>query len=334
VTIIEMSQTQLPTRDMQRQQAEGLIQQIQQQHQIMQQAQQAQLPAPGSDPSSSDSGTTPGVTDPSTTAIQQAQSQIQMLMGQLEKMKTQPTIEQVLKFLSDNRARSFTLDIETDSTILADETAEKQHRNEFMQVIGGVMGQLSTLISAEPKLATFCGEILKFATAPYRAGRTLDGAIDEMIEQLKAKGEQPRGDDPETAKGKIQLQLEQMKQQTAKEKNKQDLDVKQAEMAQKDKHKTWELNNQKEIERMKLRQNQESDFAKAQVQNQKAQTDREAHQAHMFEKEQDMALNKQKFDLAIGQAAMKSRDMAQRSNERQMAHQQKMTQPFGGGSRQ
>jgi hypothetical protein len=27
---------------------------------------------------------------------------------------------------------------------------------------------------------------------------------------------------------------------------------------------------------------------------------------------------------------MKSKDMAQRSNERQMAHQQKMSQPIGG----
>ena len=273
------------------------------------------------------------MTDPSTTAIQQAESQIQMLMARLEKMKTEPTIEQVLKFLRDNRARSFTLDIETDSTIQADETAEKQHRNEFMQVLGGVMQQLSAMITAEPAMATFAGEVLKFATAPYRSGRALDNAIDEMIEQLKAKGEQPRGDDPETAKGKIALQLEQMKQQTAKEKNKQDLQVKQEEMAQKDKHKTWELNNQKEIERIKLQAKAGDEQGKMAVQNQKSMQSREEHQAHMFEKQQDMALNRQKFDLAVGQAAMKSNDMAQRSSERQMAHQQKMAQP-PGGSRQ
>ena len=57
----------------------------------------------------------------------------------------------------------------------------------FMQVLGALLPQLSTMIQGEPKTAEFCGELLKFATAPYRAGRSLDGAIDKMIEQFKAK---------------------------------------------------------------------------------------------------------------------------------------------------
>ena len=115
-----------------------------------------------------------------------------------------------------------------------------------------LLPQLGQMIQAEPKTAPFCGELLKFATAPFRAGRSLDGAIDELIEQMKTKGEQPAGDDPTTAAGKIALQVEQMKQQTAKEKNAQDARIKEQEMAQKDRHKTWELNNAKEIERIKL----------------------------------------------------------------------------------
>ncbi len=59
------------------------------------------------------------------------------------------------------------------------------------------------MITAEPKTAEFCGELLKFATAPFRAGRSLDGAIDELVEQMKAKAEQPQGDDPATAQSKI-----------------------------------------------------------------------------------------------------------------------------------
>ena len=37
------------------------------------------------------------------------------------------------KFLKDNRAKAFVLDIETDSTIMADENAEKQRRTEFVR---------------------------------------------------------------------------------------------------------------------------------------------------------------------------------------------------------
>jgi hypothetical protein len=339
VTIIEMSQTQLPTQDMQNkalQQLMGQAQQLHGQMQMMQQ-QQAQLPPPqdqaqGQPPGASTTGSAPppGQEDPQKQQAQQMQTQLQDLIGQIEKVKSKPTIEQVLKFLSDNRARSFTLDIETDSTILADENAEKKATTEFIGVLGQLLPQLGQMIQADPKTAPFCGELLKFATKPFRAGRSLDSSIDELIEQMKAKGEQPTGDDPLTAQGKIALQVEQLKQQTAREKNAQDLKVKQDEMVQKDRHKTWELNNAKEIERMKLGQNQVSEAAKVQVQNQKAMENREAHQAHLLENQQKMAIDREKFNLQVGQHNMKRQDMAQRSNERQMMTQQKLAQPPRG----
>jgi hypothetical protein len=189
--------------------------------------------------------------------------------------------------------------------------------------LGSLLPQLGQMIQADPKSAEFCGEVLKFATKPFRSGRSLDGAIDELIEQMKAKGEQPKGDDPTTANGKIMLQIEQMKQQTAKQKNDQDAKLKQQELEQKDRHKTWELNNHKEIERIKLGAKAQDDAAKVQVQNQKSMQDREAHQAHMIEKNQDLQLNRQKFQLQVGLAQSKRQDLAQRANERQLAAAQK-----------
>ena len=140
---------------------------------------------------------------------------MQQAQAELQKLQEKPTIEQVLHFLKDNRAKAFMLDIETDSTIQADEQAEKQQTQRIHRKCSvALLQQLSQMIAAEPKTATFCGEMLKFATAPYRAGRQLDGAIDELVEQMKAKGAQPKGDDPATAKSKLDLQVEQMKQQT------------------------------------------------------------------------------------------------------------------------
>ena len=49
----------------------------------------------------------------------------------IKRIMEQPNIDQVLRFLKDNRARSFVLDIETDSTIMQDENAEKQRRAEL-----------------------------------------------------------------------------------------------------------------------------------------------------------------------------------------------------------
>ena len=50
-------------------------------------------------------------------ALKQLEQQYMQLKGNIEDEQQKPTIEQVLKFLSDNRTKAFVLDIETDSTI-------------------------------------------------------------------------------------------------------------------------------------------------------------------------------------------------------------------------
>ena len=76
-------------------------------------------------------------------AMQQIQQMLQQAQDELQKIQEEPTIEQVLHFLKDNRAKTFVLDIETDSTIMADENAEKQRRTEFVSVLGELLPQLS-----------------------------------------------------------------------------------------------------------------------------------------------------------------------------------------------
>src|SRR5204863_2348801 len=236
-TLIQMSQTQLRTEDMierDAQQIEQALQQIQQQamQQIQQAQQQKQLAppqqapggAPPADPAAG--GAAPGAphppADPVQQIVEQAQQQMQQGMQQLQRLQDEVTIEQVLYFLKDTRAKSFTLDIETDSTIMADEDAEKQRRTEFTQVLGGLLPQLAQMIQADAKTAQFCGEVLKFATAPFRAGRSLDGAIDDLVEQMKDKANQPQATDPATQQAQTALQIEGIKAQVAREKLQQD----------------------------------------------------------------------------------------------------------------
>jgi hypothetical protein len=317
-TIVEMSQTQLPTKKTMEVSAKNVIAQAKDQAQSMIQASQATMQQ--QDPQAGQ---------------QQVQQQLQQLQQsvtqQLNQIKEQPTIEQVLKFLKDSRAKSFTLDIETDSTIMADENGEKQRRAEFVSMLAPLLQQLSAMVAADPSTASFCSEVLKFSVAPYRAGRSLDGAIDELAEAAKQKGAQGKGDDPTTAMGKIQLQIEQMKQQTAKEKNDADIAIKQAELKQKDQHKQWELLNAQAIEKMKLGVKAGEQQAEAQRTNQEMMHDRELHQSKMIQSQHDIELERQKADMLMAQHAMKQTDMANRTRERQAAQQFKMTQPIGGG---
>jgi hypothetical protein len=162
-TLMQMSQVQLPTEE-QQQQAAMFLQQAQQYPQMAQLAQQMGMPPPPPP-------------DPQ-----------QLKMAQ-KALKT-PSIEAVVQFLRDDRARGFIIEIETDSTIQPDEDAEKQRRIEFVTAIGGMFQQSAPIIMQEPMLAPFAVELLKFAAGAFRAGRPLEATIDQLGEVLEGVAEQ------------------------------------------------------------------------------------------------------------------------------------------------
>jgi hypothetical protein len=320
-TIIEMSQTQLPTNAMMEKQINDIAKQMDNQQlamQKMQQLPQAQQMAQQNPQAAQQ-------------LVQQGQQLLQSGQEAINKIMAKPTLDQVVGVLKDSRTRNFVLDIETDSTIIPNETQEKQARTEFIGVLSQLLPQLTQMIMADAQTAPFCGEVLKFATAPFRAGRSLDGAIDELVEQMKAKADQPRPDDPTTAQNKTALQIEQMKDQTNKQKIKAESDLEAQKLQQQDAHKKLELQNQKDIKAMELNAHQGDAQAKMVVQNQKAQESREAHQADMLGKDQDMALARQKADLAAEAHANKQIDIQNRARERQAAAQFRMTNPAPQG---
>ena len=294
-TMIEMSQTELPTN-------RQLEQQIMQ---IMTQARQAAMSPQGQQ-----------MMQAQPDQVQAIQQQVQ---SQIEKLQAQPTIDQVMQLVKDYRARAFTFDIETDSTIQADEQAEKQQRNEFTAVLSQLLPQLMQMVTAEPKSIELAGQILKFSTAPYRAGRVMESAIDGFVDLGKAKADEPKGDDPATAQNKTNLQIEQMKvqQKDKTDQAKLKLEVEKAQMQ--DRQHTATLENQRRIEMAKLHASQQDDEAKAGLQNQKAMNEREKHQAKMVETSVNLQATQQKAELAERQAQMRANDMAARQNERQQA---------------
>ena len=316
VTIIEMSQTQLPTAAMQRQQAQQLREQLDNQIQGLAMAQEnpqfqqvaqanPQLPA----------------------LLQRGQQMIQTGEKAIADIVGRPNFDQVMKFLRDNRARAFVLDIETDSTIVIDENTEKQRRGEFIGVLAQLLPQLAQMIMQEPQTAEFCGEVLKFATAPFRAGRSLEGAIDGLVEQMKQKASGPRPDDPATAAGKVQLQIEQMKLEAKTRTDQAELALKAQELQMKDAHARMELQAKASIERDKLAANEQDDAARANLTNMKAMGDRERHQADMIKKSADMQAARQKADIGVRTAQLKHQDILNRAAERQSMAQFKMMQP-------
>jgi hypothetical protein len=319
-TIIEMSQTQLMTQRDQQQQLMRLQQQMSQGMQQIQQTarapqtQQLQQTNP----------------DQFQQMIAQAQQQMTQLESEIGKLQEKPNLDQVLTFLRDSRAKSFVLDIETDSTIMIDEKAEKESRAEFLQMLSPVLQQLGQMVMADPGTSDFAGEILKFATAPFRAGRSLDGAIDELVEYYKGKSDRPPGDDPTTATNKTALQIEQLKQQRQGEKDKADLTLKAQEMQMKDRHEQMKIASNERIKAAELAAKQRDEEAKAQATNIKAMAEREKSQMDILGKQHDMQLNAQKASMAAQAAEAKQQDMQARGEERRQAAEFKQEQARAG----
>lgn len=119
----------------------------------------------------------------------------QEIMGQyapvLRQLGSTVVIEDVMKMLRDEKVRNLVIDIETDSTVMTDEMAEKKSRNDFLTAFNGAAQTIMPLMQAGEAGAKLGGGILKFALQPYRANRELDDLVDDFVGEA---GNLPTGD--------------------------------------------------------------------------------------------------------------------------------------------
>jgi hypothetical protein len=305
-TIIAMCQMEIPTDAMQMQKVQGMQQQLlQQQAQFQKTMQRAQ-----SDPRIAQMAQQ----NPKQAQqlIQQAQGQLQNLQQDIQDEMQRPTLERVMRFLKDYRTTSFVLDIETDSTIQADEQAEKQRRGEFMGMLSALLPQLGQLIAAKPQTAAFCGEILKFAVAPFRVGRPLDSSIDELVELLESAGSQ--GDSKQNAeqqKLQQQAQIEQQKLEHDKAKAAQDAQIKMTEMQNKHQVELQKMQNDYNLALLEMQGQREENQAHVQEVGAKMTLAREAH---------DQKMRESAVKASLGVQAQQQRQVDAQSRQDEMAH--------------
>lgn len=134
---------------------------------------------------------------------------------QLETMLAEPSWEDVEQLLRNNALRCFRIDIETDSTIKADEDAEKSSRIEFLQVLGPYMEKAVMAGQSAPELIPFMAQTIGFVARAFPVGKELEGSLNVAIQKLEKAAQQPQQQqpDPEMVKVQGQMQLQQAKQQ-------------------------------------------------------------------------------------------------------------------------
>lgn len=127
----------------------------------------------------------------------------------------QQLIPQALMLLKDKPLRNFRIEVAADSLVQLDEQGEKQSRLEFLQALGGFMKEAQPVVAQAPEIAPLAMEMMKFGVQAFKAGKTLEGAVDQAAEMIKQKAAQPKQPPPDPAMEKVKAdaQAEQMRMQ-------------------------------------------------------------------------------------------------------------------------
>ena len=138
-----------------------------------------------------------------------------------EKQKREQQFQAACELIKTDAIKRYKIDIEADSTIAADEQAEKQARTEFLQAITPFMATVLPQMVGNPALAALGKEMILFGVRAFPVSRQLEDAFETALDQLVKAPPQPSQDgkggntkppmeiaaEAETAKGKQQVDM-------------------------------------------------------------------------------------------------------------------------------
>lgn len=146
----------------------------------------------------------------------------------------QQFIPQALQLLKDEPAKNFRIEVTSDSMIYQDEQQEKQDRIEFLSAVSQFMQTALPVATNAPELTPLLMEMLKFGVTAFKAGKGMEGLIDETADkfrqQAKAMEGKPKPPTPEMQKMQMDMQIEQAKMQATQAKAQQDMQLEQQKM--------------------------------------------------------------------------------------------------------
>lgn len=142
------------------------------------------------------------------------------------------TFQKTVELLKSEKERAASIGIETDSTIMPDEAAEREDRMQFLSSAGAFLQQAGPMALQFPDMRGLLGAILMFTIRTFRASRPLEKEFEEFTKKLAAAppqappgSEGQGGDNGAAAAAQAQVQGEQIKAQTAQAQAQADADA-------------------------------------------------------------------------------------------------------------
>jgi len=188
-------------------------------------------------------------------------------------------LQAALQMLSDSTIRDFHIAVEADSLAQIDEQAEKQGAQEAIGAIGAFLREAIPMVTQAPETLPMVSEMLLFLVRRYRAGRSLESAVEKAMKALQDKADAAKQQPPREPPEMMQMQAEQQAEQ-------------------------MRMQAQAQTEQMKMQ-------AQAQIEQGKAQLEMQMHQAKV---QADMQLAQMKADFETAkqnnELQIKAREMA------------------------
>jgi len=184
----------------------------------------------------------------------------------------QALIPDALALLKNEPAKNFRIEVTSDSMIYQDEQQEKADRVEFLSAVSSFMQTALPVATNAPELTPLLMEMLKFGVTAFKAGKGMEGLIDETADkfrqQAKAMEGQPKPPSPEMQKLQMEQQMDQAKMQAQ-------MQAKQAEMQMQMQMEQQKMQMQMDLEKAKQEYQAQENQLKFQLEEQRNMMDRE-----------------------------------------------------------
>lgn len=210
-----------------------------------------------------------------------AQQAGQPVPPEMQAQLNEPTWEEILSVLRDEMVLSYRVDVETDSTIQADEAQEKQDMTELMAGMSQFVATIGPAVQSGYLPVEVAKSLMLSAVRKFKAG----GELEAAIENIQPPPPQQKQDDGSQA----QLQMQKMQQDHEQQ-------LKQADIQHQQAMKAAELQNSQQVEAIK-----------AATEQAKIQSDERIAQLNAQTEQQRMALDHEKNMAALMQAEASDR---------------------------
>jgi hypothetical protein len=173
----------------------------------------------------------------------------------------QQLIPQAIALLRDEASKNFRIEVTSDSMIYQDEQQEKADRTAFLAAVGQFVSMALPTAQAAPEMTPMLLEMLKFGVTAFKAGKQLEGIIDQTADDMKKQYEATKG---QPKPPPVEMQKAQMDSQSKMQQLQMTAQLEQAK-----------LQGQMELEKAKQEYQAQENQLKFQLEEQRNRMDRE-----------------------------------------------------------